>query len=112
MRYIIAALHEQGPARLIEAYAKHKGDRLERTTTSAQLEALLEEGTPDILVMDANLGNPGSADITPARDAYARVRGHARFIAMTGSFYAEAACRREGIPVILKGQTSVFEFLE
>jgi hypothetical protein len=84
-------------------------------------QEMLEEAKREkyqVYIMDANLGYPGSEDITPCVRFYELVKerveiGKAKFVAISGNPIAIQAAKKQGIPAIdnLSLVSSLSEFL-
>ncbi len=118
-RRALLALHDPSINRAIERYCRFSGYVTESAGSVSELEERLNPAKPQkyrVVIMDANLGKPGSLDFSPARRIWSIVHERHRneelyFCAVSGREEVVEQLRPEGIPVFLKGSYDLADLL-
>jgi ActR/RegA family two-component response regulator len=106
-RTVLIGLHDNLALRLFAGAAKDEGWTVRTTGQREEMLTLARTEPFDYYIMDANLGQKNSPDITPAIDVYNIVqerviRGDAKFLALSANSAAIQACKDYQIPAVSK----------
>lgn len=112
----LLGLHNPSLAKSFGRMLKSKGYFVDvRIDLGGMLEAM-DKQEYSILLMDGNLGTPGSTDIVPAVEVYKRVKpkvdeGLVKFMVISGNPDTVEALKEKGIPAMQNTYFSLSAFL-
>lgn len=118
VRRALLAIHDPGVSDTLQIACARRGYTADVVSSFQEMKARLanELVAYSLIIMDANLDQPGSTDFSPARHVWAIVqehyhRGALHFRAISGRDEAVAQLRPEGIPVLSKSNYTIADLL-